>query len=39
MVTSAKVPTGQSATHLIVVLSAKELGMEGQSITQVLVVF
>ena len=39
MVTSAKVPLGQPATHLMVVLSAKELGMDGQSITQVLVVF
>lgn len=38
-VTSAKVPLGQSLTHLMVVLSANELGVEGHPTTQVLVSF
>lgn len=38
-VTYAKVPLGHFSTHLIVVLSAKELGVEGHRTTQVLVSF
>ena len=37
VVRSAKVPDGQLNTHIIVVLSAKKLGDEGQPITHLFV--